>query len=121
MAGSQPASAPQRSSAWAAAFASVARRTTAPGKADRTSRPSGRSLQPSMVGASSTRSSNGIPKVDTPTAAISRPGAGRRGGPPPPAPPRGGGGGGGRRAGGARGAGPGAPPARPPPAGGAHG
>ena len=43
MAGSQPASAPQRASAWAAALASVARRTAAPGKAERTSRPSGRS------------------------------------------------------------------------------
>src|SRR5690348_1957349 len=75
MAGSKPASAPQRASAWAAAFASVAMRTAAPGKAARTSRPSGSSPQPSIVGASSTRSSNGIPKVDTPTATTSRPGA----------------------------------------------
>ena len=30
--------------------------------------------QPSMAGASSTRSSNGIPNVETPTAASSRPG-----------------------------------------------
>src|SRR5215831_14445893 len=75
MAGSKPASAPQRASAWAAAFASVAIRTAAPGKASRSSRPSGSSPQPSIAGASSTRSSNGIPKVDTPTAASSRPGA----------------------------------------------
>src|SRR5215469_10705233 len=75
MAGSKPASAPQRTSAWAAAFASVAIRTAAPGKAAPTSRPSGSSPQPSIVGASSTRSSNGIPKVDTPTATTSRPGA----------------------------------------------
>ena len=75
MAGSQSARAPQRTSAAAAALASVAIRTTLPGNAARSSRPSGSSPHPLMAGASSTRSSNGIPKVDTPTAASGTPGA----------------------------------------------
>ena len=43
--------------------------TGAPGNAARSSRPKASSSQPLIAGASSTRSSNGIPKVETPTAA----------------------------------------------------
>ena len=47
----------------------------APGKASRSSCPKASLSQPLIAGASSTRSSKGIPKVETPTAARPRPAA----------------------------------------------
>ncbi len=49
-------------------MASVAAATRAPGNAAASSRPNASASQPLIAGASSTRSSNGMPKVAAPTA-----------------------------------------------------